>query len=142
MPGSRPLDRDERIQPAHVRDEREPVVAGACAPRTRSNSAFMTRASSGTCRKLPGAARSQDVAISRSHEAGSRCRPRMRTQDVLVQLHAPPGPAGMRSSPAEISGSAVTSSSRQGTSSTSYSRMRAFGIAAHHWAAMNVARWL
>ena len=41
-----------------------------------------------------------------------------------------------------ISGTAVVSSSRQGTSSTSTSSSRTFGIAAHHWAAMNVARWL
>src|SRR5712691_2200118 len=53
-----------------------------------------------------------------------------------------PGPAGILSLPSAICGTAVVSSSRHGTSSTSTSRMRTFGIAAHHCAEMNVARWL
>src|SRR4051812_28859180 len=53
-----------------------------------------------------------------------------------------PGPAGIVNVPASISGTAVVNVSRHGTSSTSTSRMRTFGIAAHHCAEMNVARWL
>src|SRR5262249_31365861 len=53
-----------------------------------------------------------------------------------------PGAVGIVSLPSAISGTAVVSCSRQGTSSTSTSRMRTFGIAAHHCAEMKVARWL
>src|SRR5439155_3111768 len=42
-----------------------------------------------------------------------------------------PGPDGIVSLPSAIWGAAVVSSSRHGTSSTSTSRMRTFGIAAH-----------
>src|SRR5438445_12216609 len=53
-----------------------------------------------------------------------------------------PGPVGIVRRPFSISGTAVVSVSRQGTSSTSTSSIRTFGIAAHHCAEMNVARWL
>src|SRR5262249_32688053 len=53
-----------------------------------------------------------------------------------------PGADGIVSVPSRIAGTAVVSSSRHGTSSTSTSRMRTFGIAAHHCAEMNVAKWL
>ena len=69
--------------------------------------------------------------------------PRMLPQHVLVHVGSPARDrSGSSDTPSAISGTAVVSSSRQGTSSTSTSRMRTFGIAAHHWAEMNVARWL
>ena len=68
--------------------------------------------------------------------------PRMLPQHVFVHVAPQPGPAGIVSTPSSISGTAVVSVSRHGTSSTSTSRMRTFGIAAHHCAEMNVARWL
>src|SRR5262249_50329473 len=53
-----------------------------------------------------------------------------------------PGADAIASVPSRIFGTALVTSSRHATSSTSTSRMRTFGIAAHHCAEMNVARWL
>ena len=66
----------------------------------------------------------------------------MSREHVLADVAAPARARGHDELAVSQVGHRGVSSSRQGTSSTSISSIRTFGIAAHHWAAMNVARWL
>ena len=81
-------------------------------------------------------ARAVELRFGDERQLGHGCSRRTSSFTSAPQ----PGPAGIVSVPSLISGTAVVSCSRHGTSSTSTSRMRTFGIAAHHCAEMNVAR--
>ena len=128
------LTAHERVQPAGVREERKAHV-GVCDRRAQAIELVLRD----EAQRDHQAAR---TLVTHASRARITLPAEVRGEHLFVQRHAHPSPAGTRSSPADISGSAVTSSSRHGTSSTSNSRIRAFGIAAHHCAAMNVARWL